>query len=157
MVEKACFAAGCFWSVQEAFACVRGVVSTRAGYTGGDFKGPTYEDVCTGATGHAEAVEVEFDAEVVHYEALLEIFWSIHDPTAIDRQGPDIGSQYRSVIFFHSSAQKAIARLSKKRLEDSERFESPIATEILPAGVFYPAEDYHQMYLQKHGRSGCRR
>lgn len=157
MVEKAVFAAGCFWSVQEAFAGVNGVVSTRAGYTGGDLKGPTYEEVCTGATGHAEAVEVAFDTEVVRYEALLEVFWSIHDPTAIDRQGPDIGSQYRSVIFFHSSAQEAIARKSKERLEDSERFESPIATEILPAGVFYPAEEYHQMYLKKHGRSGCRR
>ncbi len=157
MVEKAAFAAGCFWSVQEAFAGVHGVVSTRAGYTGGDFKGPTYEDVCTGATGHAEAVEVEFDNEAVTYEALLEVFWSIHDPTAVDRQGPDIGSQYRSVIFFHNSAQEATSRLSKERLENSGRFESPIATEILPAGVFYPAEEYHQMYLRKHGRSGCKR
>lgn len=157
MPEKATFAAGCFWGVQEAFARLKGVVSTRAGYTGGDFESPAYEDVCTGATGHAEAVEVVYEPEVVSYETLLDIFWSIHDPTTIDRQGPDIGAQYRSVIFFHTDEQGKEARLSKERLEKSARFGSAIVTGILPAGVFYPAEEYHQMYLQKHGRSGCRR
>lgn len=157
MPEKATFAAGCFWGVQEAFARLKGVVSTRAGYTGGDFESPAYEDVCTGATGHAEAVEVVYEPEVVSYETLLDIFWSIHDPTTIDRQGPDIGAQYRSVIFFHTDEQGKEARLSKERLEKSGRFGSAIVTGILPARVFYPAEEYHQMYLQKHGRSGCRR
>lgn len=156
MSEKATFAAGCFWSVQEAFARLKGVVATKAGYTGGDIEDPTYEDVCTGATGHAEAVEVEFDPEDVSYEALLDLFWSIHDPTTVDRQGPDIGSQYRSAIFFHTASQGEKARSSKERLEKRGGFGSAIVTEILPAGVFYPAEEYHQMYLQKHGRSGCR-
>lgn len=157
MTEKAAFAAGCFWGVQEAFAGLKGVVATRAGYTGGDLEDPTYEDVCNGATGHAEAVEVDYDPEAVSYDTLLALFWSIHDPTTVDRQGPDIGHQYRSAIFFHNPAQEEMARFSQGLIDESGRFDSRVVTEILPAGVFYPAEEYHQMYLQKHGRSGCRR
>lgn len=154
--EKAVFAAGCFWGVEEAFRNVAGVVSTRVGYTGGDTEDPSYEDVCTGLTGHAESVLVEFDPSVVSYEALIELFWSIHDPTTLNRQGPDVGNQYRSAIFYFDKAQERVARASKKRLEEKGAFKSPVVTEISPAGRFYDAEEYHQRYLEKRGLSHCR-
>jgi peptide-methionine (S)-S-oxide reductase len=154
-VEKATFAAGCFWGVEAAFRQVSGVTATRVGYAGGGAENPTYELVCSDRTGHAEAVEVTYDSERVAYDDLLEIFWSNHNPTTRNRQGFDVGSQYRSVIFFHSSAQEAAARASKERLEAEGRFRNPIVTEIQPAPEFYEAEDYHQQYLEKRGRSSC--
>lgn len=147
--EKATFAAGCFWGIEEAFAKVEGVKKTTVGYTGGSMRSPTYKDVCSGITGHAESVLVEFDPSVVSYEKLLDVFWSIHDPTQRDQQGPDIGTQYRSAIFYHNKRQKAAALKSKQLLELSGKFKRPIATEIVPASEFYPAEDYHQKYLEK--------
>jgi peptide-methionine (S)-S-oxide reductase len=152
MTETATFAAGCFWGVEEDFRQMDGVVSTKVGYTGGHTQNPTYQDVCTDTTGHAEAVQVTFDPAQVSYEALLEKFWSLHNPTTPNRQGPDIGSQYRSAIFYHTPAQEAAARASKERLEKSGRFSRPIVTEIVSAAPFYEAEDYHQQYVQKHGR-----
>jgi peptide-methionine (S)-S-oxide reductase len=152
MTETATFAAGCFWGVEEDFRQMNGVVSTKVGYTGGHMQNPTYQDVCTDTTGHAEAVQVTFDPARVSYEALLEKFWSLHNPTTPNRQGPDIGSQYRSAVFYHSPAQEAAARASKERLEKSGRFSRPIVTEIVPAAPFYDAEEYHQQYVQKHGR-----
>ncbi|HLL85840.1 MAG TPA: peptide-methionine (S)-S-oxide reductase MsrA [Thermoleophilaceae bacterium] len=146
-MEKAAFAAGCFWQVEEAFRNVSGVASTQVGYTGGHMPEPTYGDVCTGATGHAETLEVEFDPERVSYDDLLEIFWEIHDPTQLNRQGPDVGTQYRSAIFVHSPEQEAAARASKERVE--ARLGRPIVTEIVPAAEFYRAEDYHQRYIDK--------
>ena len=146
-MEKAAFAAGCFWQVEEAFRNVPGVVSTQVGYTGGHMPDPTYGDVCTGATGHAETLEVEFDPEQVSYDELLEVFWQIHDPTQRNRQGPDVGTQYRSAIFFHSPEQEAAARASKERAQ--ARVSKPIATEIVPASEFYRAEEYHQRYIDK--------
>ncbi|MFH1201894.1 MAG: bifunctional methionine sulfoxide reductase B/A protein [Candidatus Omnitrophota bacterium] len=155
-LEKATFAAGCFWGVQEIFRNVKGVVKTTAGYTGGTFKNPTYKDVCSDKTGHAEAVELEFDPSKVRYEQLLDVFWNMHDPTTPNQQGPDIGSQYRSAIFFHSAEQESAARLSKEKLEKSKRFKNPITTEIVAAGEFYPAEEYHQLYFKKRGiKPGC--
>lgn len=155
--EKATFAAGCFWGVESTFRRVRGVMSTRVGYTGGRTLDPTYEDVCTDSTGHAEAVEVVYDPSAVSYGQLLEVFWNSHDPTTPDRQGPDIGSQYRSAIFYHDGAQRTAAVASKERLEESGRFgKNRVVTEIVPATVFYQAEDYHQQYLEKTGRRGCR-
>jgi peptide-methionine (S)-S-oxide reductase len=156
MKQKATFAAGCFWGVEAAFSKVKGVLATRVGYTGGSLKNPSYEDVCSGLTGHAEAVEVEYDPVKVSYDELLNVFWSIHDPTTIDRQGPDTGSQYRSVIFFHTPEQEAIARNSKKNIEKTGKFKSPIATQIVPAGPFYEAEEHHQRYLEKHGLPSCK-
>jgi peptide-methionine (S)-S-oxide reductase len=150
-MEKATFAAGCFWGVEEEFARIKGVTSTQVGYTGGKFDNPTYYDVCSDRTGHAEAVEVEFDPAVVSYETLLDVFWQVHDPTTVNRQGPDIGSQYRSAIFFHSPEQQFIAQASKAKLEASGRYSRPIATEITPAPRFYRAEEYHQQYLKKQG------
>jgi peptide-methionine (S)-S-oxide reductase len=147
MMERAAFAAGCFWQVEEAFRTVPGVVSTQVGYTGGHMPEPTYGDVCSGATGHAETLEVEFDPAQVSYDELLEIFWGIHDPTQLDRQGPDVGTQYRSAIFVHSPEQEAAARASMERAQ--ARFSKPIATEILPAADFYRAEEYHQRYIDK--------
>ncbi len=150
-LEKATFAAGCFWGVEETFREVKGVISTKVGYAGGASVNPTYEDVCTDKTGYAEAVEIEFDPRLVTYEQLLNVFWSIHDPTTLNRQGPDVGSQYRSVIFFYSADQEEEAHLAKEKLEKSRRFKNPIATEILPIGKFYTAEENHQRYFQKRG------
>jgi methionine-S-sulfoxide reductase len=149
-VEKAAFAAGCFWHVQQAFDEVPGVVSTMAGYCGGTVDNPTYEMVCTDATGHAETVQVTFDPKKVSYQQLLDVFWKIHDPTQFDRQGPDVGTQYRSVIFYYNEAQHQAALDSKAKLEASHRFSRPIVTQILPAKHFWPAEQYHQKYYQKH-------
>lgn len=150
-IETATFAAGCFWGVEEIFRTTKGVVSTRAGYTGGTFKNPTYEDVCSHKTGHAESVEVEFDPKKITYDELLNVFWGMHDPTLIDRQGPDVGNQYRSAIFYHTEQQKEAALLSKEKLGKSKRFKDPIVTKIAPAKEFYPAEDYHQQYFKKRG------
>jgi len=150
-MEKATFAAGCFWGVEEAFRKVKGVVSTSVGYTGGSFNNPRYEDVCSGKTGHAEAVQVEHDPAQVSYEELLSVFWENHDPTTLNRQGPDIGTQYRSAIFFHTPEQRSAAVASKEKLQKGGRYRSPIATEIAPASQFYRAEDYHQQYFEKRG------
>ena len=154
-MEKATFAAGCFWGVEAAFRQVKGVVSTRAGYTGGALKNPTYGDVCTDRTGHAEAVEVEYDPTRVSYDDLLKVFWRIHDPTTLNRQGPDFGTQYRSAVFFHNSEQEAAARASKEQLQGSGSHKRPIVTEITAAGEFHPAEEYHQRYLEKRGQASC--
>lgn len=156
-MEKATFAAGCFWGVEAAFREVSGVVSTMVGYTGGAYDNPTYEDVCAGKTGHAEAVQIEFDPEQISYEQLLEVFWRIHDPTQLDRQGPDVGAQYRSAIFFHTPEQEAGARASKARLERSGRYRRTIVTEITPLATFWRAEEYHQGYLEKRGLNSCGR
>lgn len=149
MLEKATFGAGCFWGVESAFRKVPGVVSATVGYTGGSHENPTYEDVCTGRTGHAEAVQLEYDPSTVTYEELLDVFWNIHDPTTPNRQGPDIGSQYRSAIFSHDAEQEAAAMASKEKLDGSGRLPKPIVTEIAPASTFYRAEDYHQGYFEK--------
>jgi len=149
-LQKAAFAAGCFWGVQAAFEQTKGVVKVLSGYAGGSLKNPGYADVCTGTTGHAETVEVEFDPAVVSYEDLLNLFWSLHDPTTLNRQGPDIGSQYRSVIFYYSLKQKEIALAAKEKLEKSGEYNNPVVTEIVQAGDFYKAEDYHQDYFKKH-------
>jgi len=154
-LEKATFAAGCFWGVEESFRNLTGVVSARAGYTGGHFKDPTYEDVCSDKTGHAEAVELIFDPAVISYEKLLDAFWQKHDPTQLNRQGPDRGSQYRSAIFFHNKQQQKEASAFKEKLEKSKKFKGKIVTEILAATEFYEAEEYHQQYLKKSGLKGC--
>jgi peptide-methionine (S)-S-oxide reductase len=154
-MEKATFAAGCFWGVEAAFGKIKGVTATSAGYCGGDWENPTYEDVCTDRTGHAEAVQVEFDPTQVSYEQLLDVFFSIHDPTTLNRQGPDIGTQYRSAIFYHTPEQRAAALAAKEKLEQSGKFKKPVVTEIVPAGLFYRAEEYHQRYLEKQGLTGC--
>lgn len=156
-MEKAMFAAGCFWHVEEAFRRRKGVLRTTVGYTGGTTKNPTYEDVCTDKTGHAEVVEITFDPGKTSYEELLDVFWNIHDPTTINRQGPDIGTQYRSAIFYHSEEQKKQAEQSKKKLEESGKLKKKIVTEIVKATTFYPAEEYHQHYLAKQGLSACPR
>jgi peptide-methionine (S)-S-oxide reductase len=155
-MEKATFAAGCFWGVEAAFRQVPGVLETAVGYTGGSLPDPTYEDVCTDGTGHAEAVEVDFDPARVTYGKLLDVFWENHDPTQRNRQGPDVGTQYRSEIFFRSPEQKAAAEASKASLEASGRFKRPIATEITPASTFWRAEQYHQRYLEKRGLAHCK-
>ena len=152
---KATFGAGCFWGVEAAFRQVKGVTATRVGYAGGQLENPTYRDVCTDATGHAEVVEVEYDPAQVSYEDLLTVFWKSHDPTTPNRQGPDVGTQYRSAVFFHNPAQEAAAIASKERLDKAGAFRRPIVTEIAPAGPFYRAEDYHQQYLEKRGLASC--
>jgi peptide-methionine (S)-S-oxide reductase len=154
-MEKATFAAGCFWGVEAAFRQTKGVKSTTVGYTGGTTKNPTYEQVCTDSTGHAEAVEVEYDPAELSYDQLLTVFWENHDPTQLNRQGPDFGSQYRSAIFYHSREQQAAATASKDRLETSGKFKRPIVTEIVPATEFFRAEEYHQQYLEKRGQASC--
>jgi len=154
-MEKATFGAGCFWHVEEAFCRLKGVTSTAVGYMGGGVENPSYGDVHTGETGHAEVVQVEYETSQISYEALLEVFWRNHNPTTRNRQGPDVGSQYRSVIFYHDEKQKALAEGSKEKLEKSSKYKSPIVTEITPAPTFWRAEEYHQRYLEKHGRSSC--
>lgn len=155
--KTATFAAGCFWGVEEAFRNINGVISTEAGYTGGTVPDPTYEMVCSGRTGHAEAVRLRYDPGVVTYRELLDVFWSIHDPTQKDRQGPDIGTNYRSAIFYHDNEQKEQATSSRDGLFKSGKYRRPIVTEIVPAGQFWRAEEYHQQYFHKGGRHGCRR
>lgn len=155
-MEKATFAAGCFWGVEETFRQIPGVISTTVGYTGGAMKNPSYKDVCTDRTGHAEAVQIEYDPAKVSYEQLLDVFWANHDATTPNRQGPDVGTQYRSAVFFHSPEQQKAAVASKKRLEKSGKYSRPIVTQIRPAAEFYPAEEYHQRYLEKHGLSNCK-
>jgi len=157
MTDKATFAAGCFWGVESCFRKVDGVVNVTVGYTGGRTTDPTYEEVCTGGTGHAESALIEFDPSVVSYEQLLEHFWNMHDPTTKNRQGPDIGTQYRSVIFHHTPEQRIKATESKTMQERSGRFRGRlVVTGIVPASTFYPAEEYHQRYHEKHGFRGCR-
>ena|SRR5436309_14407833 len=155
-MAKASFAAGCFWGVEAAFRQVEGVLSTAVGYEGGHFENPTYEDVCTGRTGHAETVEVEYDPARVSYDRLLEVFWDNHDPTQLDRQGPDVGEQYRSAVFFHTPEQEAAAMASREQREKSGKYKRPIATRIQPASKFSRAEEYHQQYLEKRGLAHCR-
>ena len=150
-MEEATFAAGCFWGVEAAFRRVPGVHSAHVGYIGGSLAEPSYQDVCTGTTGHAEAVQIAYDPGEVSYEDLLAVFWGLHDPTTLNRQGPDMGTQYRSAIFFHGPEQRAAALESKEKLEKSGRHASPIVTEITEAPEFYLAEEYHQRYLEKHG------
>ena len=154
-MAKAIFAAGCFWGIEAAFRKLEGVTVTAVGYTGGRAERPIYREVCSGQTGHAEAVEVTFDPEKISYEELLDIFWKIHDPTSLNRQGPDRGSQYRSAIFFTSPEQEAMAKASKAKLEAEGRYERPIVTEIAPAKTFWMAEDYHQQYFEKQGIAHC--
>jgi peptide-methionine (S)-S-oxide reductase len=151
--EKATFAAGCFWQVEVEFRNTPGVVAAEVGYAGGATENPSYQDVCTDRTGHAEVIEVEFDPARISYEELLETFWRLHDPTQLNRQGPDVGSQYRSAIFFHSPEQERTAIASRDRAQS--RFRRPIVTEITPAGPFYRAEEYHQRYLEKRGLATC--
>ncbi|HKW51653.1 MAG TPA: peptide-methionine (S)-S-oxide reductase MsrA [Candidatus Eisenbacteria bacterium] len=154
-LEKATFGAGCFWGVEAAFRSVKGVVSTQVGYSGGRTPHPTYEQVCSGRTGHAEAVEVTYDPAQVSYDDLLRVFWENHDPTTPNRQGPDVGEQYRSAIFFHTPEQEAAAKASVASLEAEKRFRRPIVTQIVPAGPFHRAEEYHQQYLEKRGQASC--
>jgi len=154
-LAQAAFGAGCFWGVEAAFRAAPGVRETAVGYQGGTLKNPGYEDVCSGRTGHAEVVHVEYDPGEISYDQLLEIFWAEHDPTTPNRQGPDVGTQYRSVIFYYTPAQKAAAEASQAKLEASGRFKRPIVTQILPAPEFYRAEEYHQRYLEKRGRRSC--
>jgi peptide-methionine (S)-S-oxide reductase len=154
-IEKATFGAGCFWGVEETFRNLQGVISTAVGYAGGTKENPTYEDVCTDKTGHAEVVEVDFDPTKISYEKLLEVFWTNHNPTMLNRQGPDVGTQYRSVIFYHSPAQKTAAELARQDLEKGGRFTRPIVTQNESAKKFWRAEEYHQKYLANRGRSHC--
>ena len=154
-MKKATFGAGCFWGVEATFRRVPGVVDAAVGYAGGQTVNPTYKEVCTDRTGHAEVVQVEYDPSQVSYAQLLDLFWSSHDPTQVNRQGPDFGTQYRTVIFYHDDEQKAEAEASKQKLEASGRLARPIATQIVPAGPFYRAEEYHQRYLEKRGLENC--
>ena len=154
-MEKAMFGAGCFWGVEHGFRSLDGVHEAYSGYSGGDTENPTYQEVCTGTTNHAEVVLIEFDPEVITYERLLEVFWGGHDFTQVNRQGPDVGTQYRSVIYYFNDAQKELAEFSKNALNDSGKLPAPVATEIAPAGEFYKAEEYHQRYFEKHGVHAC--
>ena len=153
MTQRATFAAGCFWGVESAFRAIPGVTATRVGYTGGHTDSPSYYDVCSDTTGHAEAVEVEFDPAKVSYEQLLDLFWRSHDPTQGNRQGPDVGSQYRSAVYFHTPEQQEIALKTKAAIQAA--LPQPVVTEVVPAETFYPAEDYHQQYFEKMGRTSC--
>lgn len=154
-MEKATFGAGCFWGVEAAFRKINGVLNTTVGYMGGNLENPIYEEVCTDKTGHVEVVQVNYDPSKVTYEELLEIFWNVHNPTQLNRQGPDIGSQYKSVIFYHNNQQKKIAENSKQKLENSSKYKNPIVTEITEVKKFYHAEEYHQQYIEKKGASSC--
>jgi peptide-methionine (S)-S-oxide reductase len=154
-MATATFAAGCFWGVETRFRGIPGVTDTEVGYTGGTTPDPTYEQVCSHRTGHAEAVRIEFDPDVVSYEGLVEAFFAMHDPTTLDRQGPDVGSQYRSAVFAHSPEQEATAGEVKERLERQGVYKRPIVTEIVPAGPFYRAEEYHQRYFERRGVGAC--
>src|SRR5439155_6168015 len=154
-MAKATFAAGCFWGVEETFRKLPGVTATAVGYMGGKLANPTYEDVCTDQTGHAEVVEVEFDPAKITYEQLLDVFWKSHDPTQLNRQGPDVGTQYRSAVFYHTPEQQAAAEAAKSGLQASGRFRRPVVTEVTAAGPFWRAEEYHQKYLQKRGKDSC--
>jgi peptide-methionine (S)-S-oxide reductase len=154
-MEKATFGAGCFWGVEAAFRQIKGVVSTAVGYMGGTLQHPSYQDVCTDRTGHAEVVQVEFDPALVSYQDLLRVFWENHDPTTLNRQGPDVGTQYRSVIFFHTPEQEAAAKASKDALAKSAMYRRRIVTEIQSAAEFWQAEEYHQQYLEKRGLAHC--
>jgi peptide-methionine (S)-S-oxide reductase len=154
-MEKATFGAGCFWGVEATFRQIPGVTATAVGYMGGTLKSPTYKDVCTDRTGHAEVVEVEFEPAKVSYESLLQVFWENHDPTQLNRQGPDFGTQYRTVIFYHSPEQQAVATASKEERQRSGAYRRPIVTDIVPAAEFWRAEEYHQQYLEKRGMASC--
>ena len=154
-MQKAIFGAGCFWGVELTLSKIEGVESTAVGYCGGKVPDPTYEIVCTGQSGHAEVVLVEFDPDKVSYDNLLEAFWSLHDPTTLNRQGPDIGTQYRSVIFFQDKDQAVVAKASRNKLQQSGRFKNDIVTEIVPTAQFYRAEEYHQKYLEARGLGNC--
>ena len=154
-MAEAMFGAGCFWGVESAFRQLDGVRDAAVGYSGGRTKDPSYKDVCTGRTGHAEVVWLDYDPDVIGYEQLLEAFWACHNPTTLNRQGPDIGTQYRSAIFTYDEAQRAAAQASKRALDASGRYPSPAVTEIAPAGPFYRAEEYHQRYFEKQGISHC--
>lgn len=155
MSHIATFAAGCFWGIEEKFSHVAGVLSTSVGYMGGKTQNPSYEQVCTNETGHAEVVQVTYDPNLVSYEKLLDVFWESHNPTQLNRQGPDVGTQYRSVIFYHNEAQKKLAENSKQLLIAAKKYHEPVVTAIVPAASFYPAEEYHQQYLKKRGLSSC--
>jgi len=152
-MELATFGAGCFWGVEDAFMKIKGVKETTVGFMGGTTENPTYDEVCTDKTGHAEVVQLKYDPKEVKYEKLLEIFWSIHDPTQLNRQGPDTGSQYRSVVFYHNKEQKELAEESRKK--ESAKYGKPVVTEILPASEFYKAEEHHQKYHKKQGIKTC--
>ena len=154
-MEKATFAAGCFWGVEALYRELLGVTATAVGYIGGKMENPTYRQVCSHTTGHAEAVEVTYDPTKVSYDDLLNVFWENHDPTQLNRQGPDVGDQYRSEIFYHNAEQEAVAQASLERLQASRRFRRPIVTQVTPAETFYMAEDYHQQYLEKRGMASC--
>jgi peptide-methionine (S)-S-oxide reductase len=155
MTATATFGAGCFWGTQATFQKIPGVIATAAGYEGGTKPDPTYEEVCSHATGHAEVVQLEYDPALVSYDALLDVFWNNHNPTTLNRQGPDVGTQYRSAIFYHDEEQKELAERSRQILSGSGRFKQPVVTQIVPASTFWVAEDYHQSYLGKHGMESC--
>lgn len=154
-LKEAMFGAGCFWGVQYNFDQIKGVIETEVGYAGGHTQDPTYKEVCTDKTGHAEVVHLRYDSEIVSYDELLKNFWENHDPTTMNRQGPDVGSQYRSIIFYYNNEQKAAAERLKNELNKSGKYRTPVVTEVVPAGTFYKAEEYHQKYFEKTGRKVC--
>lgn len=154
-MKQASFGAGCFWGVEATFRKIPGVIDTAVGYMGGTLLNPTYQDVCTDTTGHAEVVHVQYDPAQVAYDQLLDVFWNCHKPTTLNRQGPDVGTQYRSAIFYYDDEQRKLAAASRDRLQASGKYNKPIVTEISPATTFYRAEEYHQQYLEKRGQSSC--